>query len=292
LKQAVESLMATNEEKNLRIEELRSALKRYKRMEEVLVKMQGSKILEQIGLDGDNVSDGSSARNSNGSCNENAHEVDTRVNVDALEGSDHRELLVSLMPNPAATSTPVNTHGVSNSPSYISTSLSRNPHLIGSPPSNILPPNSPAVLKTDTRSNSYDDIIGAPSKTPPPTVKRRADVYGTLPKDFYSTDLQSPSSGCTTPSSPSTPLSYSLQKRPPLPPHSSSATAAGLQVRSNTMPRKHRTFMSFGKGFLKIRNGPWSCSAPSLGDGYAFLHVSRPSCAPSVRLFTPRQLTF
>lgn len=36
-------------------------------------------VLEQIGLDGDNVSDGSSARNSNGSCNENAHGVDTRV---------------------------------------------------------------------------------------------------------------------------------------------------------------------------------------------------------------------
>lgn len=126
-------------------------------------------------------------------------------------------------------------------------------------------------------------------QTPPPTVKRRADVYGTLPKDFYSTELQSPSSGCTTPSSPSTPLSYSLQKRPPLPPHSSSSTsAAGLQVRSNTMPRKHRTFMSFGKGFLKIRNGQWSCSAPSLGDGYAFLHdLLTPFCWA----VTLRQLT-
>lgn len=96
-----------------------------------------------------------------------------------------------------------------------------------------------------------------PRSQTPPTVRRRGEGFGTLPKDVRLNIVPAPQSpGSASSKSPT---------RTPSPGPS----------QTSTMPRnrKNKGFMSFGKGFFKLGRGRWSSSAPNLGDSFCFCFV-------------------
>ncbi|XP_070553834.1 LOW QUALITY PROTEIN: liprin-beta-1-like [Ptychodera flava] len=99
LKEAVESLMAANSEKDLKIEDLRKSLSRYKRVHEMVILAQGKK---ENGLTEGDQSDTASTDSSQPS---------SAVEDFAKDREGSESSIKVLMPSPTATSTPVTTQG-------------------------------------------------------------------------------------------------------------------------------------------------------------------------------------
>jgi hypothetical protein len=175
LKKAVESLMVANDEKEKHIDELRKMLKRYKKIEDLLLTSHGRKALENLGIEDDRSST-SSTQNSTSSAENPAREGTQGDKLEVGESGDQFSRLLT----PSATSTPVN--------SYSETPKGKTlPH-----PGNgtMTPPSAINYMTTPTpkrqiipikRSNSAENLSPLPSKTPP-TVRRREIGYGTLPE--------------------------------------------------------------------------------------------------------------
>ncbi|XP_064603537.1 liprin-beta-1-like isoform X2 [Liolophura sinensis] len=177
LKKAVDSLMVSNEDKDKRIDDLRKNLRRYKKVEEMVVKAQGRKALDDLLI----LDDDSSSTSSNAPSINNDTVRDHAQNGHMVMSDDGRFHSKHGMPHPAATSTPVN---------YADQPQSHKPlhHNGGSPPSVI---SSSTPTRTIVRSNSLEDLNPQKPKQPilpfltPPNSKRHniQPGYGTLPKE-------------------------------------------------------------------------------------------------------------
>ncbi|KAL3842973.1 hypothetical protein ACJMK2_020941 [Sinanodonta woodiana] len=166
LKKAVDALMLSNSEKDKRIEELKRLLKRYKKIEEMVLQAQGRKVLEELFSFEDDTSSTSSTTPS-------VTDSAGRDNAQQDDGRSDKQLNLS----PSATSTPVS--------SFLEPRV--NP---------VQGPTHPSAIATSTtqktvglvRSSSAENVSKANHKTPPP-MKRNTEVnqkngsYGTLPKD-------------------------------------------------------------------------------------------------------------
>lgn len=108
LKRAVDALMASNEEKERKLEDMRRLLKRYRRVEEILVQAQGRKAVEELLM---NVEDGDTSSNSS-STTPSTGDTSLRDQQHSQLHPDDRpdRLFIS---SPSATSTPV--HQMSSS---------------------------------------------------------------------------------------------------------------------------------------------------------------------------------
>ncbi|XP_078586505.1 liprin-beta-1-like isoform X45 [Branchiostoma floridae x Branchiostoma japonicum] len=224
LKRAVESLMQANEEKDVKIEELKSSLNRYKRVQDMVL----------------------SASSPDGAPGE---EVDGIVTPPTPPEQEPLEETLKetqdptpkpAMPDPAFTSTPINTNTEQLSIQELGTDTSHEgqvPSTINETPQTTVEtieaeqvekepvmesPPKPPRLRPQARSSSLEEIkvISDTDKSPPPQSK-----FNTLPPK---------------------------QKQPQ------------QQQEPGLITRKGRGLGSFGKGFLKLRGGNKSTSAPNL----------------------------
>ncbi|KAI0232348.1 Liprin-beta-1 [Lamellibrachia satsuma] len=243
LKHAVETLMITNEEKDSRIRDMEHLLKRYKKMEEHILQTQGKQGLEQLGFTTDDSSD-TTSNNSLDLTVKDAHQMER---LEIVEVQDVIRRHRQAMPDPSATSTPVNCHTASA--------------LNGgtSPPSTInchSPSPKHMAVTNKTRSNSCENVASSQQQVSPQTNNRKGTLpspAGTLPRDarLSSSTIQRSSS----------------HRLPPLPPKNTSGSST--PTNTLTLPRKSKSFKSFGKGFFKLRNSGsarWSSSAPNLAE--------------------------
>ncbi|XP_019920798.3 liprin-beta-1 isoform X7 [Magallana gigas] len=148
LKKAVEALMFTNQEKDKRIDELRRLLKRYKKIEEMVVQAQGRKALEEMIL---NAEDDTSSTSSN------TPSLSDNIPRDQHQSEEGRE---RPYPNPSATSTPVH-------------SLPENG--IGTGNSSVLSGSSRRALQ---RSNSAEDLT-------PTNQKKKSSINNNEPEGYH-----------------------------------------------------------------------------------------------------------
>ncbi|XP_069133209.1 liprin-beta-1-like [Argopecten irradians] len=167
LKKAVDALMYSNQEKDKRIDELRKLLKRYRKIEEMVIQAQGRKALEEMIV---NAEDDTSSTSST------TPSVSDSVPRDQHDGYDRH--------HPSATSTPVHSHldNGNHTPS---------PSSVMSTPSHRIP-----GLQ---RSNSAEDITPTNQKKKTVSNNNHHEGYsngsnnssfGTLPKDrVQSADL-------------------------------------------------------------------------------------------------------
>lgn len=164
LKKAVDSLMIKNDEKDLHIEELKRLIRRYKKLEEIVISTQGRKALDNMNLSfEEDHSDSSSAHNSNTSADETLRKtMNQQDHSDVFDGRDPRGML----PFPTATSTPVNAHGQRH--------VSNGGHM--TPPSCIRSGQSPTPRKAVVRSNSLEVSKSTTFRTPP-TVRRQGHGF-------------------------------------------------------------------------------------------------------------------
>ncbi|XP_052825160.1 liprin-beta-1 isoform X3 [Octopus bimaculoides] len=176
LKKAVDSLMLANEEKNggiswdRRLEDYGKLLRRYKKIEEMLIQAQGRRALDDLmaNFEDDNSSTTSSMSPSTGSGGKDT--------ADGTKSDDSKDKHLS---GPSATSTPGSTTVKQRSNSQDKAQVS---------------PISPALgdaeldqrSGTFVRSNSCEEISNSTEKTPPITKKKDNPYgYGTLPKDRH-----------------------------------------------------------------------------------------------------------
>ncbi|GAB1608453.1 liprin-beta-1-like isoform X5 [Argonauta hians] len=171
LKKAVDSLMLANEEKDRRLEDYGNLLRRYKKIEEMLIQAQGRRALEDLiaNIEDDNSSTTSSMSPSTGSGG-------GKDGVDGTKSDDSKEKYLS---GPNATCTPGGSTMKGRSSSQDKAQVS---------------PISPATGDTESeqrsggfvRSNSCEEISNSTEKTPPITKKKDNSYgYGTLPKDRH-----------------------------------------------------------------------------------------------------------
>ncbi|XP_067654644.1 liprin-beta-1-like isoform X2 [Haliotis asinina] len=141
LKKAVDSLMIANDDKDRKLEDMKRLLKRYRRVEELLVQAQGRKVVDELLVNEDDTSSTSSSTTPSvgDAIRENSH----------YEYNDGRHYLAS----PSATSTPGDRTG---------TNQYGTPHL---------PPNTREALGM-TRSNSCENVAPAQQKTPSTSKKK------------------------------------------------------------------------------------------------------------------------
>ncbi|XP_078586508.1 liprin-beta-1-like isoform X48 [Branchiostoma floridae x Branchiostoma japonicum] len=225
LKRAVESLMQANEEKDVKIEELKSSLNRYKRVQDMV--LSASSPGRKDGAPGE--------------------EVDGIVTPPTPPEQEPLEETLKetqdptpkpAMPDPAFTSTPINTNTEQLSIQELDTSHEGQvPSTINETPQTTVEtieaeqvekepvmesPPKPPRLRPQARSSSLEEIkvISDTDKSPPPQSK-----FNTLPPK---------------------------QKQPQ------------QQQEPGLITRKGRGLGSFGKGFLKLRGGNKSTSAPNL----------------------------
>ncbi|XP_019627659.1 PREDICTED: liprin-beta-1-like isoform X20 [Branchiostoma belcheri] len=223
LKRAVESLMQANEEKDIKIEELKSSLNRYKRVQDMVL----------------------SASSPDGAPGE---EVDPVVTPPTPPEQEPLEETLKetqdptpkpAMPDPAFTSTPINTNNTGEQLSIQELDTSHEgqvPSTINETPQTTVDaieadqvekepamesPPKPPRLRPQARSSSLEEIkvISDSEKSPPPQSR-----FNTLPP----------------------------KQKPP------------QQQEPGLITRKGRGLGSFGKGFLKMRGGNKSTSAPNL----------------------------
>ncbi|XP_062591155.1 liprin-beta-1-like isoform X2 [Saccostrea cucullata] len=147
LKKAVEALMFSNQEKDKRIDELRRLLRRYKKIEEMVVQAQGRKALEEMILNAED--DTSSTSSTTPSINDNVPR-----DQQCEEGKERP------YPNPSATSTPVH-------------SLPENG--IGTGSSTVLSGSSRRALQ---RSNSAEDVT-------PTNQKKKSSINNNEPEGYH-----------------------------------------------------------------------------------------------------------
>ncbi|XP_019627656.1 PREDICTED: liprin-beta-1-like isoform X17 [Branchiostoma belcheri] len=228
LKRAVESLMQANEEKDIKIEELKSSLNRYKRVQDMV--LSASSPGRKDGAPGE--------------------EVDPVVTPPTPPEQEPLEETLKetqdptpkpAMPDPAFTSTPINTNNTGEQLSIqeLGTDTSHEgqvPSTINETPQTTVDaieadqvekepamesPPKPPRLRPQARSSSLEEIkvISDSEKSPPPQSR-----FNTLPP----------------------------KQKPP------------QQQEPGLITRKGRGLGSFGKGFLKMRGGNKSTSAPNL----------------------------
>ncbi|XP_055996801.1 liprin-beta-1-like isoform X12 [Ostrea edulis] len=147
LKKAVEALMFSNQEKDKRIEELRRLLKRYRKIEEMVVQVQGRKVLEEMILNAED--DTSSTSSTTPSLSDNVPRDQ--------QSEDGKE---RPYPNPSATSTPVH-------------SLPENG--IGTGNVTVLSGSSRRALQ---RSNSAEDVT-------PNNQKKKSSINNNEPEGYH-----------------------------------------------------------------------------------------------------------
>ncbi|XP_019627657.1 PREDICTED: liprin-beta-1-like isoform X18 [Branchiostoma belcheri] len=226
LKRAVESLMQANEEKDIKIEELKSSLNRYKRVQDMV--LSASSPGRKDGAPGE--------------------EVDPVVTPPTPPEQEPLEETLKetqdptpkpAMPDPAFTSTPINTNNTGEQLSIQELDTSHEgqvPSTINETPQTTVDaieadqvekepamesPPKPPRLRPQARSSSLEEIkvISDSEKSPPPQSR-----FNTLPP----------------------------KQKPP------------QQQEPGLITRKGRGLGSFGKGFLKMRGGNKSTSAPNL----------------------------
>ena len=109
----------------------------------------------------------------------------------------------------------------------------------------------------------------------PSTVRKRADGYGTLPKDLMlsvnPTQSTHPHTHNLPPPHPSMGAQGATMRARSTPSRSSSFRTPGSSPRSSLARRKPSRLSSFSKGFLKLRPSRWTTSAPNLGDCMQFV---------------------
>ncbi|XP_078586494.1 liprin-beta-1-like isoform X35 [Branchiostoma floridae x Branchiostoma japonicum] len=234
LKRAVESLMQANEEKDVKIEELKSSLNRYKRVQDMVLSASSP--------------DGAPGEEVDGIVTpptppeqEPLEETlkETQYSTRSLPRLYKRDPTPKpAMPDPAFTSTPINTNTEQLSIQELDTSHEGQvPSTINETPQTTVEtieaeqvekepvmesPPKPPRLRPQARSSSLEEIkvISDTDKSPPPQSK-----FNTLPPK---------------------------QKQPQ------------QQQEPGLITRKGRGLGSFGKGFLKLRGGNKSTSAPNL----------------------------
>ncbi|XP_078586495.1 liprin-beta-1-like isoform X36 [Branchiostoma floridae x Branchiostoma japonicum] len=237
LKRAVESLMQANEEKDVKIEELKSSLNRYKRVQDMV--LSASSPGRKDGAPGEEV-DGIVTPPTPPE-QEPLEETlkETQYSTRSLPRLYKRDPTPKpAMPDPAFTSTPINTNTEQLSIQELDTSHEGQvPSTINETPQTTVEtieaeqvekepvmesPPKPPRLRPQARSSSLEEIkvISDTDKSPPPQSK-----FNTLPPK---------------------------QKQPQ------------QQQEPGLITRKGRGLGSFGKGFLKLRGGNKSTSAPNL----------------------------
>jgi len=181
LKRAVDTLMVANEEKDRKLEDMRRLLKRYRRVEEILVQAQGRKAVEELLM---NVEDGDSSSTSSSTTPSSGTDQQQIQGEDRLDGRHY-------ISSPSATSTPVHVHqGIDSS--RLNTSFNGMP----SPAMANIPAGTRQALGL-TRSNSCENM-GPASKSKTPSFRKKGDTptnsgrqgYGTLPKHRSKEDVR------------------------------------------------------------------------------------------------------
>ncbi|XP_076450431.1 liprin-beta-1-like isoform X3 [Babylonia areolata] len=226
LKKAVDTLMVSNDDKDRRLEDYRRLLKRYRRVEEILVQAQGRKAVEELLQ---NIEDDTSSTSS--STTPSIHDTSLRDTSNCEELNRH-----GIAP-PSATSTPVH---------YADSSRINGNH--GGAAAHSLPASARQALGM-TRSNSCENMAVSPPPGSQDGKKKGSNhssggSYGTLPKQGLGNISSSRSRDETS-------LERDLSS---MASSSSSASAA----------RRSRGFPMLGKTLLRIRSGKRSSSAPNL----------------------------
>ncbi|XP_035396797.1 liprin-beta-1 isoform X18 [Cygnus atratus] len=236
MKKAVESLMAANEEKDRKIEELRQSLNRYKKVQDMVILAQGKKGKE---------SDSEDFLNSGS--------VST-VLLDTPSLTDPEK---SPSPTPV-TASPIhdefnmNIHEEISIPSF--SSMSKSSEIVAE------------KVKTQPRSDPASDLSEGRSTGSSPGTQlcdspvtsslQKSSSLGSLKKETYEADRD--------------PAQKPTEVKPPmegnnfatLPPKSPSHGVTGDEDSFGT--RKARS--SFGRGFFKIKNNKRTASAPNLAE--------------------------
>ncbi|CAH1787238.1 unnamed protein product, partial [Owenia fusiformis] len=173
LKQAVESLMTANNEKDHLIEELRKNLRKYRRVEELIHGKKDS-------FPDEDTSDGPSPKTS----------VSSMEGIKASSQKQPEEVhsLPRHMQLPSATSTPVNSFSESPTRTLTNgTSFNGNGTYTGNgmmtPPSTIHVTPSQQRSPNVIRSNSCENVTPVPNNEGSPPGVRRGGPYSTLPRD-------------------------------------------------------------------------------------------------------------
>ncbi|XP_059175562.1 liprin-beta-1-like isoform X3 [Physella acuta] len=180
LKRAIDTLMLANEEKERKLEDMRRLLKRYRRVEEILVQAQGRKAVEELLM---NIEDGDTSSNSS-STTPSVGETAIRDQPYPMFHPDDRPDKHYLS-SPSATSTPMH---------QLNTSFN------GGNAVSSIPVNSRQAMGM-TRSNSCEHLVpGSKPKTPSFRKKDEQSPvggpppgsggYGTLPKQRSKEDVR------------------------------------------------------------------------------------------------------
>ncbi|XP_078586492.1 liprin-beta-1-like isoform X33 [Branchiostoma floridae x Branchiostoma japonicum] len=250
LKRAVESLMQANEEKDVKIEELKSSLNRYKRVQDMVL----------------------SASSPDGAPGE---EVDGIVTPPTPPEQEPLEETLKetqdptpkpAMPDPAFTSTPINTNTEQLSIQELDTSHE------GQVPSTINETPQTTVETIEAEQVEKEPVMESPPK--PPRLRPQARSSSLEEIKVISDTDKAEDSDFDSP----VPLSLRWWRRSFR--SSKKSTSPPPQSKFNTLPpkqkqpqqqqepglitRKGRGLGSFGKGFLKLRGGNKSTSAPNL----------------------------
>ncbi|KAK3795964.1 hypothetical protein RRG08_042958 [Elysia crispata] len=265
LKRAVDALMASNEEKERKLEDMRRLLKRYRRVEEILVQAQGRKAVEELLM---NVEDGDTSSNSSSTT--------PSVGDTSLRDQQHSQLHPDDRPDrhyissPSATSTPVHQMSSSmNGGTAVASIPATSRQAMGMQRSNScenLVPGSKA--KSSSFHKKGDDGGLSPGgSSSGGSSKRSIGGYGTLPK------LQQPQSHHH---------QYQHHNHSGYSSHNRSGSSSGskeelrVEIRSGSAgaeggssSKKLRGFHGLGKTLMRVRSGKRSSSAPNLGDHLA-----------------------
>ncbi|XP_078670585.1 liprin-beta-1-like isoform X37 [Branchiostoma floridae x Branchiostoma belcheri] len=238
LKRAVESLMQANEEKDIKIEELKSSLNRYKRVQDMV--LSASSPGRKDGAPGEEVDPVVTPPTPPEQEPLEETLKETQYSTRSLPRLYKRDPTPKpAMPDPAFTSTPINTNNTGEQLSIQELDTSHEgqvPSTINETPQTTVDvmeadqvekepamesPPKPPRLRPQARSSSLEEIkvISDSEKSPPPQSR-----FNTLPP----------------------------KQKPP------------QQQEPGLITRKGRGLGSFGKGFLKMRGGNKSTSAPNL----------------------------
>ncbi|XP_078586481.1 liprin-beta-1-like isoform X23 [Branchiostoma floridae x Branchiostoma japonicum] len=278
LKRAVESLMQANEEKDVKIEELKSSLNRYKRVQDMV--LSASSPGRKDGAPGEEV-DGIvtpptppeqepleetlKETQQPSDAPKQAEEYSTR-SLPRLYKRDPTPK--PAMPDPAFTSTPINTNTEQLSIQELGTDTSHE----GQVPSTINETPQTTVETIEAEQVEKEPVMESPPK--PPRLRPQARSSSLEEIKVISDTDKAEDSDFDSP----VPLSLRWWRRSFR--SSKKSTSPPPQSKFNTLPpkqkqpqqqqepglitRKGRGLGSFGKGFLKLRGGNKSTSAPNL----------------------------
>nr|XP_033808504.1 liprin-beta-1 isoform X15 [Geotrypetes seraphini] len=243
MKKAVESLMAANEEKDRKIEELRQSLNRYKKVQDMVLLAQGKKVKDGGNDETLNSGSFSALLGGLGEMEKTLLPVQLTAMTNPIELEDintPEEILKSVEIHTSVLQVTI--------PSFSQTSKTLDK----------LPESTKGLLETSTVSETSEvktEGITAEAKLTP--VLQKSSSLDNLKKDTPDTQKKAP-----IPKPRESKISRELAKfeaLPPKPPvHSGAVDAESFGT------RKARS--SFGRGFLKIKNTKRTASAPNLAE--------------------------